>query len=176
MVALPSASIGSTTVEDNVRLYGLAAALVAGRREFGTYDALPDGAEHAARARASTRPRGLFLLADGVRVAARLAAIYPGIDAELRWAGEVLRGAAAPPRDLLDLLLALALRQAPPTHAAAGLARRDRHGSCCPALRAARPVRRRRRTTRSRVARAPVPAVPRASISDERDSASCRTW
>ena len=114
MVALPSAVDRLETVEDNVRLYGLAAALVAGRREFDTYDALPAGADTLSGPAHPRVLEGLFLLADGVRVAARLAAIYPGIDAELRWAADALLGSRLAPADLLDLLLALAIRQAPP--------------------------------------------------------------
>src|SRR5262245_27433865 len=43
MVALPPAIDRLDTVEDNTRLYRLLAALLAGRREHGTYEALPDG-------------------------------------------------------------------------------------------------------------------------------------
>jgi nitric oxide reductase NorD protein len=116
MVALPSAVDRLETVEDNLRLFGLAAAQVAGRREFGTYDALPAGVETL---RTSERPgalEGLFLLADGVRIAARLATVYPGIGAELRWAGDALIAARPDRGDLLDLLLALAIREGPPPH------------------------------------------------------------
>ena len=111
MIALPPAIDRLDNVEDNVRLYKLVAALLAGRREHGTYDALPDGANTL---RAAGRPAALeplFLLADGVRVAARLAAAYPGVDTELRWAaGEVLGNDGALPIDVFDALYALALR------------------------------------------------------------------
>jgi nitric oxide reductase NorD protein len=114
MIALPPVIDRLDTVEDNTRLYRLAAALLAGRREHGTYDALPGG---TSALRAPDRPTALeplFLLADGVRVAARLAAAYPGIDAELRWAAaEMLDDDGAPPVDVFDGLYALALHPDP---------------------------------------------------------------
>jgi hypothetical protein len=114
MIALPPVIDRLEGVEDNTRLYKLVAALLAGRREYRTYDALPDG---ASALRAPGRPAALeplFLLADGVRVAARLAAAYPGVDAELRWAaGEVLGSNGARPVDVFDALYALALHPDP---------------------------------------------------------------
>jgi nitric oxide reductase NorD protein len=110
MIALPAVIDRPGGVEDNARLYKLLAALLAGRRELGTYDVLPDG---ASTLRGPTRPPALeqlFLLADGVRVAARLAAAYPGVDAELRWAaGAMLAGDEPAAADVFDALYALAL-------------------------------------------------------------------
>ncbi len=109
MIALPTTIDHLDGVEDNARLYILSAALLAGRREFGTYDALPEG---AGRLRGPERPAALerlFLLADGVRVAARLAAAYPGIAADLRWAGALLAGPDTRPADVFDALYALAV-------------------------------------------------------------------
>ncbi len=110
MIALPPVIDRFDTVEDNARFYKLAAALLAGRREYGTYDALPEG---AGTLRGSARPPALeplFLLADGVRVAARLTAAYPGVGAELRWAaGEMLADIDSAASDVFDTLYALAL-------------------------------------------------------------------
>src|SRR5262249_9959904 len=115
MVALAPSITRLDTCEDNARLYRLSAALLAGRREHGTYAALPDG---AVTLRDPTRPaalENLCLLADGVRVAARLSSAYPGIAAELRWAGEVLVGGETATADVFDALFALALRGHAPT-------------------------------------------------------------
>ncbi len=118
MVALPPVVDRCDAVEDNARLYKLAAALLAGRRVEGTYDALPAG---AGTLRAPGRPASLeplFLLADGVRVAARLAAAYPGIGTELAWAaGETLGRDGVVALDPFEALYALALS---PAGAAAG--------------------------------------------------------
>ena len=111
MVALAPSITRLDTCEDNARLYRLAAALLAGRREHGTYAVLPDG---AGTLRAAGRPAALehlFLLADGVRVAARLSAAYPGIASELRWAGEALAGEETESADVYDALFAMALRR-----------------------------------------------------------------
>jgi nitric oxide reductase NorD protein len=98
------------TYEDNARLYRLSAALLAGRREHATYAVLPDG---AATLRDPERPaalENLFLLTDGVRVAARLSSSYPGVAAELRWAGEVLVCEETAAADVFEALFVLALR------------------------------------------------------------------
>ena len=111
MVALAPSITRLDTCEDNARLYRLAAALLAGRREHGTYAVLPDG---AGTLRAAGRPAALehlFLLADGVRVAARLSAAYPGIASELRWAGEALASEETESADVYDALFAMALRR-----------------------------------------------------------------
>jgi nitric oxide reductase NorD protein len=118
MIALPSAIDRLDDVEDNARLYKLVTALLAGRREHGTYDALPDG---GATLRPPSRPAALeplFLLADGVRIAARLAAAYPGVGADLAWAaGQLLGDSDALAIDVFDALFALALcPDAPTTH------------------------------------------------------------
>src|SRR5437867_3997770 len=77
-VALPLRVDWLPTHEDNCRVYRLLAALLAGRREFGTY-AHPD-------LRAAVHDPALledpFLLAEGVRVHHRLAASYPGLAGE----------------------------------------------------------------------------------------------
>ncbi len=111
------------TVEDNGRLYRVAAAMHAGRREGGTYDAVPGGAL-AEQLHAPERPAALaelFLLTDGYRVACRLARSYPGIAADLRWAAARLLARwtdadLGVPGVLLDALLALALRGDHPAH------------------------------------------------------------
>jgi nitric oxide reductase NorD protein len=111
MVALAPSIARLDTCEDNARLYRLVAALLAGRREHGTYAVLPDG---AGTLRATGRPPAvehLFLLADGVRVAARLSEAYPGIAGELRWAGEALAGEETESADVYDALFAMALRK-----------------------------------------------------------------
>ncbi len=110
MVALPPLIDRLDTCEDNARLYRLAAALLAGRREFGTYDVLASG---PGPLRAPGRPgalEDLFLLADGFRVACRLTAAYPGIGADLRWASESLVGEETTVLDGFDAILALAFR------------------------------------------------------------------
>src|SRR5262249_56597803 len=79
MVAFAPSITRLDTYEDNARLYRLSAALLAGRREHATYAVLPDG---AATLRDPERPaalENLFLLTDGVRVAARLSSSYPGV-------------------------------------------------------------------------------------------------
>src|SRR5262249_7694275 len=110
MVALPPVIDRLDTCEDNARLYRLTAALLAGRREFGTYDALAAG---PGSLRAAGRPAvldDLFPLADGFRVACRLAVAYPGVGAELRWASQSLVGPETTAADGFDAILALALR------------------------------------------------------------------
>ncbi len=114
MIALPAAVDRLDTVEENLRLFGLAAALLAGRREFGTY-ATPALAVDALHDEDPSRTlEELCRLADGVRVAARLAATYPGVAADLAWASDTLLGARVAPADLLDLLFAVAVRTTPP--------------------------------------------------------------
>src|SRR5262249_23184589 len=115
-VALPPLIDHLDTCEDNARLYRLTAALLAGRREFATYDGRPNG---PGPLRAPGRPgalEDLFLLADGFRVACRLTTAYPGIGADLRWAGERLVGAETTVLDAFDAILALALRPEPGRH------------------------------------------------------------
>ncbi|HUE29685.1 MAG TPA: hypothetical protein VMR79_02355, partial [Verrucomicrobiae bacterium] len=82
-VALPLRIDWLPTHEDNCRVYRLLAAVLAGRREFGTY-ADPD---LRARVRAPELLEDLFLLAEGVRVHHRLAAGYPGLAGEARALG-----------------------------------------------------------------------------------------
>jgi nitric oxide reductase NorD protein len=112
MVALAPSITRLDTYEDNARLYRLSAALLAGRREYGSYAVLPDGAATLRAGRPAT-VESLFLLADGVRVAARLSSAYPGIASELRWAAEVLVDEEAAPADVFDTLFAIALRRDP---------------------------------------------------------------
>jgi nitric oxide reductase NorD protein len=108
------------THEDNVRLYRFLAAQLAGRREFGTYDAdLPADANGSLSTflRAPQHPElleELFLVAEGFRVAAALARAYPGLAREQReLAGSVLsrqNPEQMPSQSaLLDLVLAWVL-------------------------------------------------------------------
>jgi hypothetical protein len=98
------------THEENARIYRLLAAAGAGRRAFGTY------ADEAvlAEVRASGLLEDLFLLADGVRIHHRLAAAYPGLAADARWAGRRLLARWAREEEptsgmVLDALLAFVL-------------------------------------------------------------------
>jgi len=112
-LSLPDVVDTLDTYEDNARLLRLLAALLAGRRETGTY-ADPAVAE---RLRADGEPPHLdelVRLTDGYRVAAALRRRYPGLAADLTWAcGALLarartrRGASLPA--MLDAVLALAL-------------------------------------------------------------------
>jgi nitric oxide reductase NorD protein len=98
-VALPLRIDCLATHEENVRLYRLLAAWLAGRREFGTYavqplappdPAAPPGSALVTYLRDEQRPELLeemFLLTDGYRVARRMIAEYPGLTPEFRWAG-----------------------------------------------------------------------------------------
>jgi nitric oxide reductase NorD protein len=112
-VTLPDVVDVLATYEDNLRLFRLLAALVAGRREVGTYaePALLDRLE--AEGEPSHLP-DLVCLTDGYRVARRLARRYPGLAREVAWGAErVLGRATAAERPsfgpLLDAVLALAL-------------------------------------------------------------------
>lgn len=107
MVALPAAIDCLDTCEDNQRLYRVLAATLSGRREFGTYATLPDVAAYV---RDEARPpvlEDLFLLTEGFRVARRMGGRYPGLDADLRWAGGRL---LETPASVFDAVLAVALR------------------------------------------------------------------
>src|SRR5437870_2936706 len=113
-VALPLRIDWLPTHEDNCRVYRLLAAVLAGRREFGTY-AHPD---LRARVCAPELLEDLFLLAEGVRVHHRLAASYPGLAGESRALGTRLLecwGREPPPARtlVLDALLLLALGARP---------------------------------------------------------------
>jgi hypothetical protein len=112
-VALPQRIDRLATHEENCRVYRFLAAQLAGRREFGTYSS----AEVRARL-ASADDDGLldelFRLAEGVRIAHRVAATYPGLAAEAAAIGARLlagwREEERPARGvILDALLALAL-------------------------------------------------------------------
>jgi nitric oxide reductase NorD protein len=115
-VALPLRVDLFATHEDNVRLYRFLAAQLAGRREFGTYDADLPVADSSLVAflRAPEHPElleELFLVAEGFRVSAALARSYPGLAREHR---ELAAGVLARQQPqqvpsqsvLLDLLLA----------------------------------------------------------------------
>jgi hypothetical protein len=112
-IALPSSIDVLDGYEDNRRLYGVLAALLAGRRQHGTYgdDAV------LARLDADDRPPfldELFLVAETYRVAHRVAAEYPGVAADVAWACRRLLGvwerqADPAPSALFDAVLALAL-------------------------------------------------------------------
>ncbi len=122
-VALPLRVDLFATHEDNLRLYRFLAAQLAGRREFGTYafdDPAAPGGEVPGRAlfsylAAAERPElleELFLLAEGVRVHARLAAEYRGLAGEGRWVAERLLARYAREHSVsrtqrLDAMLAL---------------------------------------------------------------------
>ena len=134
---------------------------------IGTYEALPDG---ASALRPPGRPAALeplFLLADGVRVAARLAAAYPGSHAELRWAAGEIAGRARRAAGSTSSTRSTRSRcsrdassvRVPPWLAAL------RRGWCCRACAPlAAPGRdRRRRAPRRRAPRAPLSRTPRTS-------------
>ena len=113
-VALPLRVDWLPTHEDNCRVYRLLAALLAGRREFGTY-AHPD---LRAAVHDPALLEDLFLLAEGVRVHHRLAASYPGLAGEAhslgtrlleRWGHEPVPSRTV----VLDALLLLALGAGP---------------------------------------------------------------
>jgi hypothetical protein len=90
---------------------------MAGQREFGTFDS-PDVGDRLAAA--GTPLVEAFRLADGYRVACRLASSYRGVADDVAWAADVLLAQADvathdDPSHLLDALLAGALaRTAPP--------------------------------------------------------------
>jgi hypothetical protein len=112
-IALPSAIDVLDAWEDNRRLYGVLAALLAGRRAHGTYA----NAAVLARLAADDRPPfldELFLVAETYRVAHRAAAEYPGVAAEIAWACRRLlavweRQTDPGPVVLFDAVAALAL-------------------------------------------------------------------
>jgi len=125
-VALPTRIDQLPTHEENLRLYRLIAAHLAGRRTYGTYDdhdaIAPDPADPPGRAlfRYLTddgRPpllEDLFTLAEGVRVHCALARSYRGIAGEAEWVAESLLRTwcdqPSPPRTRrLDTILLLAL-------------------------------------------------------------------
>lgn len=127
-IALPLRVDSFATYEDNERLYRLLGALIAGRREYATYAAVPrpadaegpPGSELVAHLRDEARPtclEDLFLLADGYRVARRMTADYPGLAGEVRWAAAALLAQWADSvqpgeETVFDCLLALALSAA----------------------------------------------------------------
>ncbi|HLY37330.1 MAG TPA: VWA domain-containing protein [Candidatus Binatia bacterium] len=112
-VALPSRVDRLSTHEENCRVYRFLAAQLAGRREFGTY------ASAEVRVRlASSDDDGLldelFRLAEGVRIAQRVAATYPGLAPEAAAIGSrLLAGWSREDRPtrgvIVDALLALTL-------------------------------------------------------------------
>jgi hypothetical protein len=112
-IALPSSVDVLDAWEDNRRVYGVLAALLAGRRLHGTY-ADPTV---AAALDADERPpflEDLFLVAEGYRVAIRLASEYPGVAGDVAWACRRLLAVWSRHEDpgpplLFDALLALAL-------------------------------------------------------------------
>lgn len=113
MAAFPASVDRGRTYEDNARLYRVVAATLTGRREHGTYD-VPDLTAHLRRTGVPTALEELFLVADGYRVACALGSRYPGLAADLRWAGETLLANDARPLALWDALLALALARRSP--------------------------------------------------------------
>lgn len=122
-IALPLKIDVFATHEDNCRLYRFLAAQLAGRREFGTYEAsLPADAGGLLRfLRAAQQPRlleDLFLVVEGYRIASALARVYPGLAREqLDITGRMLVpcGAEMPLQPvLLDTLLAALLSDTDP--------------------------------------------------------------
>jgi nitric oxide reductase NorD protein len=115
------------TCEENFRLYRFAAAQLAGRREFGTYDFIAPVETSEAKATPATslsrylsapdQPEllePLFLLAEGFRIHCRLSAAYRGLAEDGGWVGSQLlqrwRGEAAVGQArILDSLFAFLL-------------------------------------------------------------------
>jgi nitric oxide reductase NorD protein len=85
---LPAQIDGRATAEDHQRIYRGLAALLAARRTYGTYDDPTVVAAVQDDERGTLGP--CFRLADGYRVAVRLAARYPGLATELEWLGREL--------------------------------------------------------------------------------------
>lgn len=125
-VALPARIDLSPSHEDNLRLYRLLAAHLAGRRTFGTYDSIAkipeDPSDPPGRAlfrylTDDERPplmEDLFTLAEGVRIHCALSRQFKGIASEAQWVADTsLRewaGQIAPTRGRrLDTLMILAL-------------------------------------------------------------------
>jgi hypothetical protein len=118
-IALPVRVDIFATHEDNCRVYRFLAAQLAGRREFGTYEATlpPDAGGLMGFLRAAPHPRlleDLFLVVEGYRVAAALARTYPGLAREQREiTAQILlhyRDEQVPSQSvLLDVLLAALL-------------------------------------------------------------------
>ena len=101
------------TYEDNARLVRLLAALLAGRRDHGTY-ADPALAERVTGEDEPPHLVDLMRLTDGYRVACAMRRRYVGIAADIAWAATILLARAAGRRGaplpvLLDAVLALAL-------------------------------------------------------------------
>lgn len=126
-VALPLRIDDLGTHENNFQLYRFLAALLAGRREFATYAfvspdtvEVEDNGSGEALWRYLDQPEHppileeLFLLADAIRVYARLCAVYGGVSSDGRWiaarALEEIAEATRVGRDqLVDTLFALAI-------------------------------------------------------------------
>jgi hypothetical protein len=112
-LALPSSIDVLDAYEDNRRLYGVLAALLAARRLHGTYDDAAALEALGAEDRAAFL-EDLFLVAEGYRTAHRMGGEYPGVGAETAWACRRLLAVWEADRDpaparLFDALLALAL-------------------------------------------------------------------
>jgi len=107
-IALPEVIDRLDTYEDNARLYNVLGALLAGRREHGTYADAALLAGLRAHRRASLLEE-LFLVTDGFRVACRLQATYPGVAADLAWGAARVLGSPLRPDAPFDPLLAAAL-------------------------------------------------------------------
>lgn len=109
-IAFPATVDLCESWEDNARVFRAYAALLAGRRLYGTYEAAEPLTR---RLRAPHEPGTLedcFLLADGVRIAHAVGRDYPGLAADLRWAASwLLATARERPLSVFDFLLARAL-------------------------------------------------------------------
>jgi hypothetical protein len=131
-VAIPMRVDLLGTCEENFRLYRFAAAQLAGRREFGTYDFItpaeipgsnaPPGNSLSRYLSAPDQPEllePLFLLAEGFRIHRRLSGAYRGLAEDGRWVGSQLvqrwRGERAVGQArVLDSLFAFLLAGADP--------------------------------------------------------------
>src|SRR5262249_8836838 len=117
-VALPQRIDRLPTHEENCRAYRFLAAQLAGRREFGTYAVTDLRARLAcggdgllAGGDAGWREEG-FPPAEGVRIAHRVAAAYPGLASEAAWLGTRLLAGWSEERPTRGIVLAALLARA----------------------------------------------------------------
>jgi nitric oxide reductase NorD protein len=117
-VALPARIDWLASAAENRRIYRFLALQLAGRRQFGTYahGALLARLRRGQRGHEGRSPlEALFLLAEGVRIQQRVSLAYPGSAPETALLAQTLLShwSVAPPPQLLDALLALALAPQP---------------------------------------------------------------